>query len=134
MIGSVSSNPDVLYFEADTSATRLAGADVRYQPITGDGDANSIKEWENVTYLFAGVTTAATLLPTFSGTAYTARTIPASTDESRCRVTVPSNAGGGGSSKIAPGFTITANGTTQAWSLRGLTTRYEVVSDEESVR
>ena len=52
VIGSVSSNPDVLYFEADTSATRMAGADVRYQPITGDGDANSIKEWENVTYLF----------------------------------------------------------------------------------
>jgi hypothetical protein len=133
VIGSVSTNPDVLYFEADTSATRMAGADVRYQPITGDGDAHTLKEWGHVDYLFEGIGSAATLVPTFSGTAYTAVTVAANSIESRKPVTVPRNAPRV-SARITPGFTLSAGGTAQNWSFRGISVRFEPASEQGAYR
>ncbi len=129
VVGAVSSNPDVLYFEADTSATRMPGADIRFQPITGDGDPFTLKEFVEVDYLFEGIASAGTLVPSFTGTNYTARTLPASSDESHCRIDVPRNAPGV-ARKVAPGFTLSAGGTAQLWSFRGMSVKWWPAAEE----
>ncbi len=133
VIGSVSTNPDTLYFYGDTASTRMDGADVRYQPITGDSDPDSTKEFHYVAFIFQGIGSAGTLVPSFDGTNYTARTLPADSIESRVRVSVPRNAPAI-APRVAPGFTLSAGGTAQNWSFRGLSVRYDVVSEEEATR
>lgn len=131
VLGAVSSNPDVLYFELDSSATRMPGAELRFQPLTGDGDPFTLKEFIELSYLFEGIGSAATLVPSFDGTNYTAATVPANALESQAVVAVPRNAPGVGR-RIAPGFTLSAGGTAQRWSFRGMSLLWSLASEVSS--
>lgn len=131
VVGAVSSNPDVLYFEDDTSATRMAGADPRLQPLYM-GDPFTLKQFIGVDHLFSGVGTAMTLVPSYDGTNYTALTVPANAIESRIMAPVPRNAPAIGT-RITPGFTISVGGTSNNWSWRGASVSW-VPAAEESVR
>ena len=128
VIGAVSSNPDVLYFEADTSATRMPGAELRFQPFTA-GDPFTLKEFVEVDYLFEGTSSAPTLVPSFDGTNYTAVSVTGSAIESHGVVPVPRNAPAV-ARRLAPGFTLSAGGTAQRWSFRGVSVSYEQAAPE----
>lgn len=117
VIGAVSSNPDVLYFEADTSATRMPGAELRFQPFTM-GEPFTDKEFVEVDYLFEGASSVLTLVPSFDGTNYTAVSVTGSSVESHGVVPVPRDAPAQ-ARRLAPGFTLSAGGTAQRWSFRG---------------
>jgi hypothetical protein len=127
VIGVAGGNPDVIWFEADASAQRMPGADVRFQPLTM-GDPFTLKEFVDVDYLFEGAATAITLVPSFSDTNYTAVTVPANSIESHGVVPVPRNAPAQGR-KIAPGFTISSGGVAQRWSLRGVGVTWRLASE-----
>ena len=128
VIGRVDTSPDVYYFNADTSTTRMAGADVRFQPLY-QGDHDTLKEYQDIYFTFRGASTALTLVPSFKGTNYTAHTVPANTLESRCRVAVPRNAPAI-APFLTPGFTFSAGDTSNPWSLRGVSVHYEPAGDE----
>lgn len=128
VIGAVDSTPDVKYFEADTSTTRMSGADVRFQPFTG-GDAFALKEWQDVNFIFEGVGSTMSLTPRFGSTNYNARTVAASTVESRVRVAVPRNAPAL-AARLTPGFTFASGGTSNLWSLRGISVTAQPAGDE----
>lgn len=124
--------PSVEYFRADTSTTRLANASVRFQPIVGD-EPTATKEWGTVEYVFDGLTAGATLVPSFSGTNYNARTLLAKAYEQRVVVAVPKAAPSYGE-MIRPGFTFSAGGTTQLWTLRTMTVYGRQVSEHGVTR
>jgi len=133
VIGEVAANPDVLYFESDTSATRMPGADARYQPLDM-GDPFTLKEFQDLEFIFGGMSGGtATLVPSFDGTTYTSVTVPQSSLESRARVMVPRNAPAI-DTRIAPGFTLSAGGTSQNWHLRGVSVRFVPAGEEGSKR
>ena len=128
VIGAVSSNPDVLYFESDTSATRMPGADLRFHPFTM-GDPFTLKEFVDVDYLFEGASGALTLVPTFDSTAYASVAVIGNAIEAHAVVPVPRNAPAV-ARRVAPGFTLSSGGTAQRWSLRGLSVRWEPAAEE----
>lgn len=113
--------------------SRIANPEIRFQPITGDGDPFSLKEWGDVDFLFEGFASAATIVPSFSGTNYTARAVPTSSTEQRAVVSVPRNAPAIAPA-IKPGFTFSAGGTTQNWSLRGVSVRWRPAGPEGGSR
>lgn len=119
--------PSVESFNADSSLTRLANASVRFQPVFG-ADPAAVHEWGSAEYAFEGFTAGATLVPSFSGTNYTAHAVPANASESRAVVRVPKGAPAY-SDKLRPGFTFSAGGTTQLWSLRLMAIRYRQVGE-----
>lgn len=132
-LGAVSSNPDIVYFELDTSTTRMGSPAVRFQPFTM-GDPFSLKEFVDVEYLFEGTTNGMTVLPTFNQTVSgNSTTLTASSRESSKPIPVPRNAPALGRS-LAPGFSVDSGATTNAWSLRGVAVRYVNAAEEGDKR
>lgn len=130
--GTLDEQPDVVYFRADTSTTRMASASVRFQPLVLD-DPSTLKNWLDAEYAFEGFTTSGVLVPNFSGTNYTARTVAANASESRVLVGVPRNAPAL-SSKVTPGFTFSSGATSNLWSLRMLAVAYTPATAEGAAR
>lgn len=106
-----------------------SGCEVRFQPLVGDGDPFSKKEWISVEYLFDGFGSGATLVPSFAGTNYAARTVPSVAADAKCKVSVPRNAPAV-APNLLPGFTFTAGATTQPWSLRGARALWNEAGEE----
>lgn len=127
VVGAVSSNPDVLYFETDTSGTRMPGAELRFQPFTM-GEPFSLKEFVDVDYLFEGASTALTLVPSFDGTNYAAVTVAGNVIEAHGVAPVPRNAPAV-ARRLAPGFTLSAGGTAQRWSFRGISVAWQPAAE-----
>lgn len=106
---------DVLQVNSESSNGTLA-ADARFHPLTLDNPSTQ-KEWQEVEYRFEGITGGtATLTPSFSGTSYTARTVPANDDKSKIIVPVPRNAPAI-APELEPGFEVAAFTTSPKWSL-----------------
>jgi hypothetical protein len=120
------------YFSPDSTATRMANAQVRFQPLV-DPDPSMTKEWMDLEMAFEGVGTTMSLTPTFDATSYTAVSLAASTIESRLIVPVPRNAPAL-SARLAPGFTFATGETTNTWSLRMMAVTYEVAMTESMMR
>jgi hypothetical protein len=112
--------PALMYFETDTSSTRMAGADVRYQPLFA-ADPFMLKQFQSVTMMFDGMNASNTLTPNFSGTDYTTLSVNQSSGESRCTIGVPRNAPAIAGS-LRPGFKM--GSVAAAWSFRGLSAQF----------
>lgn len=124
--GSPPGNPSQLYFELDTSNTRMPFADVRYQPLHAS-DPFMLKQFQSVTMLFNGMNASNVLTPNFGGTDYTNTSVNLSSGESRCTIGVPRNAPAIAGS-LRPGFFI--SGVAAPWSFRGLSVKFTPGGEE----
>lgn len=123
--GSPAANPDVMYFELDTSVVRMDFSDVRYQPLFVS-DPFTLKQFQDVTYIFEGLSATASLFPIFDGVLSTSFNANLSTGESRQTAGVPRRCAI--APCLRPGFAM--SNTACAWSFRGLSARFTPGGEE----
>jgi len=130
------SNCYVFVLDQD-AASAATGNTLSFQPITGDGDSESLKEWIDVTYNLGAFTTGAELAPEFGSydqSAYPV-TVPAGSGGTRVRAKVDVGREAALSPTLAPTLTITANAQSVArWRLYGFSARWVPAGDEGDVR
>jgi hypothetical protein len=133
VLGFVDATPDVYRFELDTSLVRMGSAQLQFQPLTG-GNENTLKQWQALDFIFEGVSAAPlSITPYFDGVAGAVPVAsPIATLESRTVVGVPRSAAV--ANVLRPGFTLASGGTNNKWSFRGLSARYERLSEEAGRR
>lgn len=117
--------PELYTFNADTSNTRMAGADVRYQPLFVT-DPFDLKQFTDVTYIFENVNASATITPSFNDAASVAFAVNQSPGESRATAGVPRAYAI--APALRPGFTM--SNIAAPWSFRGISTRYTEGGEE----
>jgi hypothetical protein len=122
---SPAGNPSQMYFEDDTSNTRLAGADVRFQPFFVN-DPFDLKQFVDVTYIFNNVGASVTLTPGFDDTDSIAFTCNTSTAESRATAGVPRRCAI--APVLRPGFKLSGYAT--PWDFRGISVRFTSGGEE----
>lgn len=133
VVGVVDATPDVYRFELDTSTTRMTVGLCLFQPLTG-GNEHTLKQWSLVDLIFEGVATAPfAITPYFSGQSSPPNvSIATSTAEARTVMGVPRSAAL--ANVLRPGFQIASGGTNNKWSFRGLSARFERMSEEAGRR
>jgi len=130
------SNCYVFVLDQD-AASAATGNTLSFQPVTGDGDSESLKEWIDVIYNLGAFTTGAELAPEFGSydqSAYPV-TVPAGSGGTRVRAKVDVGREAALSPTLAPTLTITANAQSVArWRLYGFSARWVPAGDEGDVR
>jgi hypothetical protein len=117
--------PDAIYFETDASTNRLAGVDVRYQPMYVD-DPFNLKQFQAVSYAWKNMNAAGTITPLFDGTASTAFAVNQATGDSKSTAGVPRAFAV--ASALRPGFQM--SDVAASWSLRGVSTQFVELGEE----
>jgi hypothetical protein len=136
--GAVQASAADIIRSSSATNTRMGGESVKFQPITGDGDPNTLKEFIDCTYLFTTNSSGFAILPSFNGTAFPSDLVVSIPYTS----TKPDGKGLAGiptelsseevsvSNSIAPGFSISTVGSNPAWTLKSISLRWKLASEE----
>jgi hypothetical protein len=117
--------PELYTFNADTSSSRMTGADVRFQPLFVS-DPFDMKQFQSVTYAFEGVNAAATITPVFDDVDSVAFACNQSAGESRATAGVPRRCAI--APVLRPGFKM--SNVAAPWSFRGISAKYTPGGEE----
>jgi hypothetical protein len=126
--------PDLSYFQTDTSTTRMSGAIFEWQPILGDNNPFTQKQWIQWEPIFEKITSISAAV-LYTGTLDKTMVLATSSSpvlEARGTIGVPRAAAIGNT--FRPRLEFGTGSTTQLWSFRGISTRYVVLSEELGVR
>jgi hypothetical protein len=135
------SNADIKRAGTDTTSA-MEGAQVDYQPVTGDGDTFTLKNWIDCTYLFVVPAEGYEVLPRFNDADFPEDCVvelpfASSTRDIRGVAACPVELDLGGDEfvpvamgpDIAPGFTVSSE-EDGAWRFRGLSLRFVPAAEE----
>jgi hypothetical protein len=141
--GTYQTEPNADIKRAGTSTSSvMAGAEVVYQPITGDGDTFTLKNWIDCSYLFVIGGDGYTATPSFNGAAFPDEAVVdlefvGSGKDTRGICGVPHEleiddgqwVGVAMGPDITPGFTVASSGEVQSWKFKGLSLRFKPASE-----
>lgn len=137
--GAVQSASAADIVRAGTNASVAIGnVLVTFQPVTGDSEPFSLKNWIDCTYAFVVHDVGFTILPSFQGQSFPADVVveilySGTPKETRGTAGLPADLGQESvamSPTLAPGFTVSSAGTASAWTFKGLSLRWVPAAEE----
>lgn len=140
--GAVQTGSAADVIRTTTGAFAMAGAEVVFQPATGDGDPFTLKNWIDCTYILETQGSDYSILPSFNGEDFPASVrvlLPsvAAGKTTRGIAAIPTELGTepvAMAASIAPGFTVDSDGASEIWAFKGLSLRWELASEESNAR
>jgi hypothetical protein len=120
--------PTIRVPDSDEATDRQGNVLVDYQPWLGDDQPFSLKQFIDTTFLLDGVTGVLSLTSRYDSTDSTTATPTASTDETKVTTGVPRTAAI--APRLRPGVKASAASFAFPWRLLGISTRWDVLSEE----
>lgn len=139
--GSVQAASAADVIRTTTGDLPMLGAEFHFQPLTGDGDPFTLKNWIDCTYILEVESTGYVALPAFNGQFFSgypaAAAFLGAGKTTRAIAAVPTELNGEPcalGATIAPGLAVESDGDSEIWGFKGLSLRWVLASDESNAR